>query len=134
VPLDPPLTALEDSALRRAQLVRLALAIPTSKEPVFDREYYYELRKAHRPHLTESDYAELREVEAHVGEVIDFRQEMIDRTAELRRRVEKRKAAADAEQERHNEFRVQLWKERHEREDVPLPNDGEDDDADENNA
>jgi hypothetical protein len=117
MPLDPPLSALEDSALRRNQLMHLALAMPTSKDPEYDRKYYYALRAAHSLHLTESDFAELRETEQLVAKRIEFIQEPKEREAELERHAYERKRAADAQQERHLEFNTRRMLERQAEED-----------------
>jgi hypothetical protein len=61
-----------DSLSRREQLIDLALAFPTSKDPEYDREYYTELRQAHRPYLTLEDLAQVQEVEELVARRMSF--------------------------------------------------------------
>jgi hypothetical protein len=62
----------EDSALRCERLTKLAWAIPSSKDPDYDKAYYNALRAAHRPHLTDEDFAKVVKTERTVLERIAF--------------------------------------------------------------
>jgi hypothetical protein len=61
-----------DSLLRREQLVELALKLPASEAPTYDKAYYYALREAHRPHIRPEDWGVVRSVEELVGRRIKF--------------------------------------------------------------
>jgi hypothetical protein len=66
------MTPVLDSLLRREQLVELALKLPASANPTYDKAYYYALREAHKPHITTADWGVLRSVEEVVGRRIKF--------------------------------------------------------------